>query len=69
MESERLKNKQSIKSITLEGFSRVIFRRRSPMKNKKKKILTRSLKSITVKKRLKLRGNKMKSIGMEKLTR
>lgn len=40
MESERLKNKQSIKSITLDGFSRVIFRRRSPMKNKKKKILT-----------------------------
>ncbi len=35
----------------------------------KRKILTRSLKSITVKKRLKLRGNKMKSIGMEKLTR
>ena len=40
MESERLKNKQSFKSITLEGFSRVIFRRRSSMKNKRKKIVT-----------------------------
>ena len=30
----------AFKSITLEDSSRVIFRRRSPMKNKKKKILT-----------------------------